>query len=596
MIKDRLDLLRQVMKREKIDYYLVPTEDPHGSEYVGEYYKCREYLTGFTGSAGTALIWQEGAGLWTDARYHIQAGQQLSGSGVALFRDGEENVPTLYQYLESHLMAGQCLAADGSLISADTAQKLRAIAAKKGAVQKSCDDLTREIWTDRPARSAEPLTLLTPEISGMEVGEKLGIIRRKMEEKGADLLVLSSLDEIGWLFNIRGKDIPLSLLALGYAVVERESAVLYLQKKVWNEQLLAWAAKNQIEIDDYEMIYQDLSRRVQGRRVWADRERVNWKLFALLENAEGVIDEMSPVEIKKAVKNKTEQMNFRRAHEKDAAAVTRFLFWLKTHVGKEDITEIRAAQKLEEFRREWDNYLLPSFEPIVAYGEHAAIVHYSADSSSDCLLRPEGFLLMDTGGQYREGTTDITRTVALGPLTKKQKEHYTRVLLGNLRLAGLTFPYGCSGENLDLAARSALWEDGLDFFHGTGHGVGYLMNVHEGPQAIRWRHRKGSLVTVLEPGMVVSDEPGLYMEGEYGIRLENLLLCREKKKTPFGRFLSWEVLTLVPFEREAILPDIMEKRDIRLLNDYHTAVREKILPLMKTRDEKEWLQKMTEPI
>ena len=596
MIKDRLDSLRRVMKEKKIDYYLVPTEDPHGSEYVGEYYKCREYLTGFTGSAGTALIWQEGAGLWTDARYHIQADRQLCGSGVTLFKEGEEKVPSLYQFLEKNLQEGQCLAADGSLISAEAAQRLQEIAAAKGALLKSCDDLTKEIWTDRPDRSAEAITLLSPESSGKSTGEKLTVIRRRMEEKGADLLLLSSLDEIGWLFNIRGKDIPMSLLALAYGVVERESAVLYLQKRIWNEQLLAWAAKNQIEVDDYDMIYLDLSRRAQGKRVWADRERVNWKLFTLLQKAEGVIDEISPVEMEKAIKNETEQKNFRRAHEKDAVAVIRFLFWLKTHVGKEDITEIRAAQKLEEFRREWDSYLLPSFEPIVAYGEHAAIVHYSADTSSDCLLRPEGFLLMDTGGQYREGTTDITRTVALGPLTRRQKEGYTRVLMGNLRLAGLTFPYGCSGENLDLAARSALWEEGLDFFHGTGHGVGYLMNVHEGPQAIRWRHRKGSFVTALEPGMVISDEPGLYLEGEYGIRLENLLLCREKEKTSFGRFLAWEVLTLVPFDREAILPEIMEKRDVRLLNDYHSTVRRKMLPLMKTKAEKDWLLAATEPL
>ncbi|MGI6011776.1 MAG: aminopeptidase P family protein [Ruminococcus sp.] len=596
MEKSKLESLRRIMRQEKIDYYLIPTDDPHGSEYVGEFYKCRQFITGFTGSAGTALIWQEGAGLWTDARYYIQAEHQLEGSGIALFKDGAQGVPSLGDFLEKWLKPGQCLAVDGRMISESEAEKFQQLAWKNQALFKDCGDLAGKVWTDRPHRSADPVHLLLPERSGMTVKEKLALIRKKMEAKKINLLVLSSLDEIGWLFNIRGSDIPMSLLALAYALVEEENTVLYLQREAWTEKLLVKAAEEGIEIRPYEAIYQELSAKAEGKQVWADGDRVNWKLFRLLKGAKSVIDEMSPVEMAKAVKNETELENFRKAHLKDGAAVTRFLCWLKSHVGKERITEISAAKKLEEFRREWDSYLLPSFEPIMAYQDHGAIVHYSATEESDRELKPEGMLLMDTGGQYREGTTDITRTAVLGPLTKKQKEHYTRVLLGNLRLAALTFPYGCSGENLDLAARASLWEAGLDFLHGTGHGVGYLMNVHEGPQAIRWRHRKGSSVTALEAGMVVSDEPGLYIEEEYGIRLENLLVCREKERNEYGCFLNWEVLTLVPFEREAVAPELMEARDKMLLNEYHRRVREELLPMMKTEAERNWLLEETQEV
>lgn len=596
MVKERLELLRRIMEQEKIDYYLVPTDDPHGSEYVGDFFKCRQYITGFTGSAGTALIWKTGAGLWTDARYHIQAREQLAGSGITLFREGMENVPSLISFLKENLKEGQCLAADGRVLNKSAAESFRRTACEKGASFKSCGDLIGRIWKERPEISACSVELLPPEISGMTAKEKLAKIRQKLRKRGADLLILSSLDEIGWLFNIRGRDIPMSLLALAYALVEEDKAVLYLQKDAWSKELLDWAGRNQIEIKSYEDIYSELLQKASGKCVWADRERVNWKLFGLLKNAANIIEETSPVELEKAVKNEREVENFRRAHEKDGAAVTRFLCWLKTHVGKEKITEISAAEKLEEFRREWDSYLLPSFEPIMAYQDHGAIVHYSACERTDRELKPEGLFLMDTGGQYREGTTDITRTAALGPLTKKQREHYTRVLIGNLRLAALSFPYGCSGENLDLAARARLWEAGLDFMHGTGHGVGYLMNVHEGPQAIRWRHRKGAMTTALEDGMVVSDEPGLYIEGEYGIRLENLLVCHEKETTDFGRFMNWEILTLAPFEREAVEDELMEEGDRKLLNDYHRRVREKLFPLMKTREEKEWLWEATEAI
>ncbi|MGI6006182.1 MAG: aminopeptidase P family protein [Ruminococcus sp.] len=596
MVKDRLKSLRQVMQQEKVDYYLIPTDDPHGSEYVGESFKCREFITGFTGSAGTALIWQEGAGLWTDARYHIQAQKQLKGSGITLFKEGMEDVPSLYDFLKENLREGQCLAADGAVISESQAEKLQSLAREKQAFFRDCGDLTDRVWKDRPARSAHPVCLLPPEISGVGTEEKIAYIRDKMREKGADLLVLSVLDEICWLFNIRGSDIPMSLLPLAFAVVEEKRASLYLQKSAWNEKMLQWALKHGIETKIYDDIYGDLARISAGRRIWADQERVNRKLFQSLDGAARVISESSPVEPAKAVKNETELQNFRKAHLKDGAAVTRFLFWLKKHVGKEKITEISAAKKLEEFRREWDSYLLPSFDPIVAYQDHGAVVHYSASQDTDRELEAAGFLLMDTGGQYREGTTDITRTVALGLLSEKQKEHYTRVLMGNLRLAALTFPYGCSGENLDLAARLSLWEAGLDYQHGTGHGVGFLMNVHEGPQAVRWRHRTGSAVTVLEEGMVVSNEPGIYIEGEYGIRLENLLICRKKEKNDFGRFMNWEVLTLVPFEREAVLTGLMGNRERDLLNAYHAVVREKLLPMMKTEEERDWLQDATKAL
>lgn len=595
-MNQRLEMLRAVMREYQVDYYLIPTEDFHGSEYVGEYFGCRRFITGFTGSAGTAVIDQEGAGLWTDGRYFLQAAKQLEDSGVTLFRMGEEGVPTIAEFLEQNLKPGQCAACDGRTISGTYARELQRIAEKKQAVFRSCDDLTGKIWTDRPSLSCAPIWLPDENYVGVCREEKLERVRAFLKEKGADIMVLSSLDEIAWLFNIRGGDVACCPLVLSYAVIGRKEAFLYVQEKACSESFYRAMDSCGVRIKSYASIYEELSELAEDQVVWADPGRVNMALCDLLKSAKSVVEDTSPIPLMKAVKNEKELEGFSRAHLYDGAAVTRFLFWLKTHVGKESITEISAARKLEEFRKECSSYLMPSFEPIMGYQEHGAIVHYSATKETDKQIKAEGILLSDTGGHYQEGTTDITRAIVLGPLTDIQKEHYTRVLKGNLALAAAKFPKGCSGESLDAIARMPLWEAQLDYNHGTGHGVGHILNVHEGPQVIRWGYRKGNHPTALQDGMVISDEPGLYLESEYGIRLENLIVCRDLGSNKFQHFMGFEVLTLVPFEREAIKPELLNEEERNALNDYHERVCTEIMPFMKTQEEKDWLAEVTRAI
>ncbi|WP_411335559.1 aminopeptidase P family protein [Ruminococcus gauvreauii] len=591
MIKERLRQLGNEMKKRGIDYYIVPSDDYHGSEYVGEYFKCRQFITGFTGSAGTAVIWTDGAGLWTDGRYFLQAAEQLSGSGITLFKMGEDGVPDIPEFLKQRIKAGECLGVDGRTVSASWVKKLSEMLRKKGASIRTDADLIDRIWEDRPPRSCRPVWML-PEIPGESSRDKAELVRGDMKREGCDLLILSSLDEIAWLLNMRGNDTACCPVALAYAVVGMQETVLYLQREALTKEAETAFQKCGVCLHDYEQIYEELPAAVQGKVIWADYDQLNAALADRLKGAASVLQRESPVLNRKAVKSRNQLKRIRDAHLKDGIAVTRFLYWLKTHIGHERITEISAAKKLEEFRREQEGYLMPSFEPIMAYGKHGAVVHYSADEATDAELSAEGMLLMDTGGHYREGTTDITRTVSLGVPDAGQRMHYTMVLAGNLRLAAAKFPYGCSGENLDILARQPLWDAGLDYNHGTGHGVGDLLSVHEGPQAIRWRHIRGKDTVVLEAGMVISDEPGLYLHGKYGIRLENLLACEEKEKSEYGQFMGFEILTMVPFDRKSIEPGLLGDSDRKLLNDYHRRVYETLAPHLDQR-EAAWLEEIT---
>ncbi|WP_240286056.1 aminopeptidase P family protein [Lawsonibacter sp. OA9] len=586
--------LRNEMKRQEIDYYIVPSDDFHGSEYVGEYFKCRQFITGFTGSSGTAVIWKDGAGLWTDGRYFLQAEEQLSGSGITLFKMGEAGVPAVPEFLEQRMGAGECAGVDGRTVSASWIRRLSEMLEKKGASVRTDVELIGKIWNDRPPRSCSPVWML-PEIQGESCEDKTELIRCDMKREGCDLLILSSLDEIAWLFNMRGNDTACCPVALAYAVVGMQEIAVYMQEKALTKETRSVLQKRGVCIHDYEQIYEELSAAVQDKTVWADHDQLNAALAGRLKGAASVLEQESPILKRKAVKSRSQLQRIRDAHVKDGVAVTRFLCWLKDHIGHERITEISAAKKLEEFRRAQEGYLMPSFEPIMAYREHGAIVHYAADMASDMELAPEGLLLMDTGAHYREGTTDITRTVSLGQPDAQQKMHYTMVLKGNLRLAAAKFQYGCSGENLDILARQPLWNAGLDYRHGTGHGVGDLLSVHEGPQAIRWRHIRGKEAVVLEEGMVISDEPGLYLHGKYGIRLENLMVCEKREKNAYGQFMGFEVLTMVPFDREAIALELLDGTDRKLLNDYHRHVYETLVPYLDKR-EAAWLKEITKEI
>ncbi len=591
MIKERITQLRNEMKKQEIDYYIVPSDDFHGSEYVGEYFKCRQFITGFTGSAGTAVIWRDGAGLWTDGRYFLQAEEQLLGSGIKLFKMGEPGVPSVCEFLEQKIGAGECAGVDGRTVSASWIKELSKQIETKGASVRLDVDFIGGIWEDRPLRSCERIWM-PDEFPGESSEDKIELIRGDMKREGSELLILSSLDEIAWLFNIRGNDTACCPVALAYAVVGMQESTVYLQRGALTDKTKSVLEKRGVVVRDYEQIYEELSEIVQDQRIWADDHQLNAALAGRLKGAAAVLEKESPVLRRKAVKSMGQLQRIREAHIKDGIAVTKFLYWLKEQAGYQQLTEISAAEKLEEFRREQDGYLMPSFEPIMAFREHGAVVHYSADPNSNLELAPEGLLLMDTGGHYREGTTDITRTVSLGMPDTQQRMHYTMVLKGNLRLAAAKFPYGCSGENLDILARQPLWDAGLDYQHGTGHGVGDLLSVHEGPQAVRWRHIKGKEVVVLEEGMVISDEPGLYLQGKYGIRLENLLACVKKEKSEYGQFLGFDVLTMVPFDRDAIEPELLEDTDRKLLNGYHRKVYETLAPHL-TDQEAQWLEETT---
>lgn len=595
-IPERLEQVRQRMKEEGLDAYYIPTNDFHGSEYVGDYFKTREYISGFTGSAGTVIITAQEAGLWTDGRYFLQAADQLQGTGITLYRSGEEGVPTEKQYLEQ--LAAQktnphdfVLGCDGRLVTKAWMQMM----AGQFTVRPDLD-LVGDIWRDRPARSAEPIWILDEAYAGCTREEKLAKLWKWMEQYHLDQYVLTGLENIAWMFNIRGNDIACTPVALAYAVFTQGGAVLFTDGCADDRvrQVLQQAG---VEIQPYEEIENYLQAITPGRVVAWDMNRINAHLTEQVSKEVRIRPVLDPIDFWKSVKNEVEMDNERMAHQKDAIAIVKMLYWIKTQVGKLPMSELSVAAKLEELRQLDPDYLGPSFTTIAGYAEHGAIVHYSATSETDKALAPDSFLLMDMGAHYYQGTTDITRTIFLGEeASEEEKKYYTAVLRGNLNLGAAKFRNGSSGVTLDILARQPLWEMGCDFNHGTGHGVGYLLNVHEGPNAIRYRiiNRQGANVS-LQPGMLTSNEPGIYLEGKFGIRLENLILCVEDEKNSFGQFLRFDTLTLVPFDRKAIDPSAMTDREIKLLNDYHKRVYETIAPFL-TEQEGAWLEQECAPL
>ena len=595
-VKERLAALRENMQRHHMDMYLIGSEDFHGSEYVGEYFRCRQWISGFTGSAGTVLVTQDFAGLWTDGRYFLQAEAQLAGTGIELFRAGNEGVPSLTAYMAGHIEEGQCLGFDGRTVGARVGQYYARMLEEKGARVDGRFDLIGEIWQDRPPLSDQAAWRLDLCYSGEPEADKLARVRRQMAEKGADWFVLSSLDDIAWLLNIRGHDVKCNPVVLAYLMMNGDSVRLYTQPHGFKAEDRRHFEELGVVFCPYNAIYHEIGALTDGQTVLYDGASLNYAIVERLHDNVQRLDRENLTLLPKAIKNPTEIENIRRAHVKDGAALTRFMYWLKNHVGKEAMTEMDAAEKLESFRREQEGYLEPSFDPISAYGLHGAIVHYSATAETDMALDAKGMLLMDTGGQYMEGTTDVTRTFVLGEITEEEKFYFTQVLRGQLNLAGARFLYGCRGYNLDYLAREPLWQMGMDYNHGTGHGVGYLLNVHEGPNGFRWRmlpdRNEGC---VLEEGMVTSNEPGLYLAGKFGIRHENLMVCMKDEKNEYGQFMRFETLTMAPFDLEGVNPELMTARERQLLNDYHRTVYETVGPLL-SEDERKWLAHATRAV
>lgn len=610
MIREKVNVLRRVMKQYGVDVYLIPTNDFHSSEYVGEYFKCRQYMSGFTGSAGTMVVTQDMAGLWTDGRYFLQAESQLAGTGMDLYKIGEPGVLEVDKFIKDTVKEGQCLGFDGRVVSYKDALGYRKELEKKNARMDYEHDLVDMVWEDRPVLSAEPVCELDVAYAGKSRADKLADVRAKMEEHGADYLVLTSLDDIAWLLNIRGGDVAYNPVVLSYAVVMKKRVLLFANEVVFGEACKTALAADQVAILPYDQIYTWMKHISADRTVWLDGSRTNYAIVANIPDCVKIVDEVSPTRLAKAIKNATEAENIRKAHVKDGVAETRFMYWLKQRVqaAKEagstvitdengvPLTEIRASDRLEAFRAEQENFMGLSFDTIAGFGPHGAIIHYSATPETDVELHTDEFFLVDSGAQYLDGTTDITRTFVLGQVDEAHKKHFTMVLKGHLALGAARFKYGTCGANLDYLAREPLWKENLDYNHGTGHGVGCFLNVHEGPNSIHWQvSPTRTSGTRLEAGMLTSNEPGLYLAGKYGIRHENLVLCCEGEKNEYGQFLYFDTVTLVPFDLDGVEPEILGEDGRQQLNQYHAVVYEKISPYLN-EEERAWLAHATRTI
>jgi len=587
-INEKINKLRSLMKENNIDVYYIPSADNHQSEYTGSYFRSRAFMTGFTGSAGTAIITQTEAGLWTDGRYFIQAEAQLAGSEIKLYKMGNPGVPTIDEYLDSVLTSNSTLGFDGRVLSMSEGKKF----ADKYNIQDKLD-LVDAIWEDRPDMSKAPVFFLEEKYSGESTSSKIARVRESMKKNNATVHLLITLDDIAWLLNLRGRDVMFTPVFLAYAIITMEQVHLFIDEDKISDEIKGILDNDGILLHPYNDVYAFTEKLATSEVVLLDSARLNFALYNRIPHSVKIVDKMNPSVLFKAMKNEIEAENIRKAHVKDAVAHTKFMYWIKNNYDKEVITELSASAKLESLRAEQENFLWPSFGSISAFGAHAAMCHYASTEETNCQLLPGTFYLSDTGGNYWEGSTDITRTVALGEVSDELKNHFTNVLRGNLALANAKFLYGCTGQNLDILARQYLWNTGLDYNHGTGHGVGYLLSIHEAPCRIRWQ--QGFETVPLSHGMVLSDEPGLYIENSHGIRLENELLVRNGIKNEYGQFMEFEVITYVPFDLDAIEPSLMRDDEKELLNNYHKLVFDTVSPYL-TSEETEWLKHYTRAI
>ncbi|GAA0090009.1 aminopeptidase P family protein [Paraclostridium bifermentans] len=593
MISGRLESLRKYMGEYKIDAYIIPSSDNHQSEYVGDYFKSRAYISGFTGSAGTLVVTMDEAGLWTDGRYFIQAENQLKNTGIKLFKMGEEGVPTTQEFICEKLSEGSTLGFDGRLISANEGKSLEEKLKGKNVSIKYEYDLVDRVWNDRPSLSNEKAFLLKVNYAGETFSSKLERLREVMKEKNVTSHIITTLDDIAWLFNIRGRDVKYTPVVLSYAIITLGEVYLFIDESKLNEEIINELKTENVIIKKYDDIYEFVKTMDKTETVLLDDGKVSYSIYNNLPNEVQKIKEPNPTMNFKAVKNNIELDNVRNSHLKDGIAFTKFMYWLKNNVGKIEISEISASEKLEELRRAQEGFIEPSFATIAGYREHAAMMHYSATSESDYKLEASDLFLIDSGGQYFDGTTDITRTIALGEVNSELKTHFTAVLRGMINLSMAKFLYGAKGYNLDILARRPMWNVGLDYKCGTGHGVGFLGTIHEAPNGFRWKIAPNRLETAtLEEGMVTTNEPGIYIEGSHGIRIENELITKKAEKNEYGQFMEFEVVTFAPIDLDAINVDDLNKEERDYLNNYHRLVYEKISPYL-TEEENVWLKKYT---
>ena len=575
MVKERIEELRKLMKEHGIDLYIIPTSDYHQSEYVGEYFGARKYMSGFTGSAGTLIVGLDEARLWVDGRYHIQAEKQTANTGITLMKMGLAGVDTINEYLEKNV--DKTVGFDGRVMSYQEVLNM------KNKVISNVD-LVNEIWHDRPSISHEPAFIYDEKYCGESRGSKLQRLRKAMRD--CNHHIITSLDDIVWLFNIRGNDVPCNPVVLSYALINQEDAYLYVQDGVIDAKIEAILKRDSIYIKNYNDIYDDVEK-LTGK-VLLDKQIVNYEICRRL-NCE-IVNGPNPTQLFKAIKNKTEIEATKYAHIKDGVAVTKFMYWLKTNVGKIPMDEVSISDKLEEFRKAQKDFYDLSFDTICAYKENAALMHYKAEPGKCAIVTNEGLLLIDSGGQYFDGTTDITRTFVLGNISDIERRDYTVALKALLRLQDARFIAGTTGPNLDLFAREMVYKYNLDYRCGTGHGVGHFLNVHEGPNGFRPKDRPGSnAMCAFEPGMITTDEPGIYIENSHGVRHENELLCVETANNEYGQFLRFEPITMVPFDLDGLDLNLLSNHEIEQINEYHQLVFDTIAPYL-TSEEKSWLQ------
>ncbi|OAV71086.1 Xaa-Pro dipeptidase [Bacteroidales bacterium Barb6] len=588
-IPARLAALRDAMKAKRLDAYIIPSHDPHLSEYPADRWKSREWISGFDGSAGTLVVTKDKAALWTDSRYFLQAERQLEGSGIRLFKAGLPDTPTITAYLLQELNAGQTAGLDGQTYSAAEARTLDGTLATAGIRLETAFDLIDTVWADRPPVPACPLFQMPVELSGKSVSQKIEEIIRQLTESDADCLLLATLDETAWTFNIRGTDIAHNPVAISYGFISKEETVLFIDPKKIPAEVAVDLKSEGVALADYTKIHAYLSRLPEDCKVFADLKKTNVTLFNAIPKSCTIIEGITPVSHLKSIKNETEINGFRNALLKDGIALTKFYLRLeKLLAAGEKVTELTASALLTSLRSEQPSYLMDSFETICGYAGHGAIVHYSPIQETDAVLLPESLLLTDSGAQFTDGTTDITRTIALGTPTEQMKQDFTRVLKGMIALAGCKFPAGTRGSQLDVLARKPLWNVDLQYLHGTGHGIGHCLNVHEGPQSIRMEDNP----VPLKPGMILSNEPGIYRTGQYGIRTENMMLVREDGETPCGTFLSFETLTLCPIDTCLIAASMLSSAERLWLDNYHQAVYGKLSPHLN-EEERLWLKEKT---
>ncbi len=591
-ICERIAALRAAMKEQNIQAYIIPTTDPHLSEYPAACWKYREWISGFTGSAGTVVVTLDKAGLWTDSRYFLQAEMQLEGTGIDLYKLMLPETPSIPQFLLAELGEGDTVGLNGLTYSLADAQSLELALKKKGVALNTDLSLIDPIWKDRPAVPEAQIFEMPVELSGKSSEDKLIEINQMLHKAGADCTVLSALDEVAWTANIRGTDVSYNPVAISYAYVSDKENVLFINPKKVPAEIAEHLKKEGWVLADYGKLFDYLQRLPENIRVFLDRSKTNMAIYNALPKGAEIIDGISPANHLKSIKNETEIKGFRNAVLKDGIALTKFYFWLEKQMAAgEKVTELSASHKLTELRSEQPLYVMDSFASISSYGPHGAVVHYSPTPETDTELKPDNLYLLDSGAQYLDGTTDITRTIALCEPTEQMKKDFTRALKGTIGIAKCKFPAGIRGCLIDAFARKALWDAGINYLHGTCHGIGHCLNVHEGPQSIRMEENP----VILEPGMVMSDEPAMYRAGEYGIRTENMVLIRKDSETEFGTFLGFETLTLCYIDTRLVIPSMLSVREHAWLNKYHQQVYETLSPHL-TEEEKAWLKEKTAEI